>query len=112
MEFIKNYKNLKIYKTKDDYFCIDKNTNVNDVDIDILEKKLSPQELDMYIDNSMWLFYKDILNLEYDIDKWYTFIIMEPYQEVIENATQKDFENMVDYFENNIEQFEKNFLNI
>ena len=39
MEFIKNYKNLKIYKTKfDDYFCIDKNTNVDDVNIDILEK--------------------------------------------------------------------------
>lgn len=112
MEFIKNYKDLKIYKTKDDYFCIEKNTNINDVDIDILEKKLSPQELDMYIDNSMWLFYKDILNLEYDIDKWYTFIIMEPYQEVIENAIQNDFENMVEYFENDIEWFEKDFLDI
>lgn len=112
MEFIKNYKDLKIYKTKDNYFCIEKNTNINDVDIDILEKKLSLQELDMYIDNSMWLFYKDILNLEYDIDKWYTFIIMQPYQEVIGNAIQNDFENMVEYFENDIEWFEKNFLDI
>lgn len=112
MEFIKNYKNLKIYKTKDDYFCIDKNTNVDDVDIDILEKKLSEKQLDLYIDNSMGLLYNNILDLEYDIDKWYTFVIMQPYREVIENAKQKDFENMVDYFENNIEQFEKNFLNI
>lgn len=113
MEFIKNYKNLKIYKTKyDDYFCIDKNTNVNDVDIDILEKKLSEKQLDLYYNNSMGLFYKNILDLELDIDKWYTFVILQPYQEVIENAKQKDFENMLDYFENDIEWFEKNFLNI
>lgn len=113
MELVKTYKGKDIYKAKYGDFCycehwLDKNL----IDLDYIEEQLSERDYDLYIENAEGLRWNCMEGVEQWIDNgyWEHRNYLEEFSEIEDYQKVKIYEDMKWEFENDHEQFEKNYL--